>query len=249
MISENFSSVHSATWEINFTQCSPNGELRIVELCNLLQLTAAEHSISGGLSFNDMQAHDQAWVLGKLRLEIDNLPRWREKITITTWIESLEGSQSVRNMEVALDGKRIAGASTLWVVFNTKIRRAQTLALDHGHFEKFVERHSTSKPVGRITVLEEAITISQRTVVLSDLDIVNHVNNIKYLEWCLDSLPVKSVVNRHLTLLEMNFLRELNHGEEVDIKHSSTTNEDAFIIEKGSKASCAIVLNWNRSKD
>jgi acyl-ACP thioesterase len=31
----------------------------------------------------------------------------------------------------------------------------------------------------------------ERKVSLSDLDIVNHVNNVKYLEWCLDLVDLK----------------------------------------------------------
>ncbi len=245
MISENFKSVHSSDWEINFTQCAPNGKLRIVELCNLLQLTAAEHSITGGLSFNDMQSFDQAWVLGKLRLEIELLPKWQQNITITTWIEKLEGSQSLRNMEVFLDGKKIAGASTLWVVFNTILRRAEPLALDHDHFEKFAERHSTAEQVSRISFAKDAELINERSVQLSDLDIVNHVNNIKYLEWCLDALPIEMVLGRKLISLDMNFLRELNHLDNIQINHETQNLEDRFSITRKGKISCGIKLNWS----
>ena len=35
-ISPNFTSVLSKDWEINFTQCTPNGYLKYTDLCNLL---------------------------------------------------------------------------------------------------------------------------------------------------------------------------------------------------------------------
>jgi acyl-CoA thioesterase FadM len=78
-----------------------------VDLCNLLQLTAAEHSILGGLSFNDMQVFHQAWVLSRIRVEVTALPKWQDKVTVKTWIEDLHGARSVRNIEMYLDGKKL----------------------------------------------------------------------------------------------------------------------------------------------
>ncbi|GEP50870.1 acyl-ACP thioesterase [Flavobacterium noncentrifugens] len=244
-VSPDFTSVYSHEWEINFTQCAPNGFLKYVDLCNLLQLTAAEHSILGGLSFNDMQAFDQAWVLSRIRIEVDRLPKWQDKVVVKTWIESLQGSSSIRNIEMYLDGKKIAGATSFWVVFNTKIRKAEALALPHEHYEKFPDVHSTEIPFSRINVLKETYEIGQRKVVLSDLDIVNHVNNTKYLEWCLDALDVKLVLQKEIKTFEMNFLRELNLDDEVQLNVDLVERPEYFSVTKNGKVIFALVLERN----
>ncbi|WP_313807522.1 acyl-[acyl-carrier-protein] thioesterase [Flavobacterium sp.] len=240
-ISPNFTSVYSHESEINFTQCGPNGKLKYVDLCNLLQLTAAEHSILGGLSFFDMQQHHQAWVLSRIRIEIiGDLPQWQDKVVVKTWIENLEGNKSIRNIEMYLNDVKIVGATTFWAVFNTQLRKSEPLALPHEHFEKYPEHHATSKSFSRINVLQETEKITERTVVLSDLDIVNHVNNTKYLEWCLDTLNPKTILKQGFKSLEMNFLRELNFGDAVAI-HCNESNE-FFIITKDDKVCFALVL-------
>jgi acyl-ACP thioesterase len=211
-----------------------------VDLCNLLQLTAAEHSILGGLSFNDMQQHHQAWVLSRIRIEIDSLPRWQDKVTVKTWIENLEGSRSIRNIEMYLNGKKIAGATTYWVVFNTQHRKAEPLALPHEHFEKFGDHKATEHSFSRINILKETEKITERTVVLSDLDIVNHVNNTKYLEWCLDTMNAKTILKQEIKSLEMNFLRELNLNDTVEIH--SDENHGYFSVTKDNKVCFALVL-------
>lgn len=239
-ISSNFTSIYSHEWEINFTQCAPNGYLKYVDLCNLLQLTAAEHSILGGLSFNDMQEHHQAWVLSRIRIEINSLPKWQDKVVVKTWIESLEGNKSIRNIEMHLNGKKIVGATTFWAVFNTQIRKSEPLALPHEHFEKYPEKHATSRGFSRINILQDTNKIADKTVVLSDLDIVNHVNNTKYLEWCLDVLPPKSVLKQQVKTLEMNFLRELNWNDAVEIH--SDESKTFFSVTKDSKTCFALQL-------
>ncbi|MCL9807568.1 thioesterase [Flavobacterium amniphilum] len=241
-ISDNFSSVYSHEWEINFTQCAPNGLLKYVDLCNVLQLTAAEHSILGGLSFNDMQIHHQAWVLSRIRIEIEALPKWMDKVTVKTWIESLEGNKSIRNIEMYLEGKKIVGATTYWAVFNTQLRKSESLALPHEHFEKYPDWKATTISFSRINMLHEGVQkIKDHKVVLSDLDIVNHANNTKYLEWCLDTISPKCILNQSIRSLEMNFLKELNWNDTIEIL--SNTERNFFTITKQDKVCFALLLN------
>ena len=63
----------------------------------------------------------------------------------------------------------------------------------------------------------ETEMVFEKTVVLSDLDIVNHVNNVKYLEWCMDFLDEKLILNKKLESFEMNFLKELSLRDKVII--------------------------------
>ena len=74
-ISPNFTSILEQQQEITFLHCYPNGYLKYTDLCNLLQLTAGRHADLGGISFTDMQAFHQAWVMSRMRLEIKKLQR------------------------------------------------------------------------------------------------------------------------------------------------------------------------------
>ena len=244
-IAPTFSSVYEHEWIVNFTQCAPNGYLNYVNLCNLLQLTAAEHSILGGLSFNDMQKFDQAWVLSRIRVEITALPKWQDTVTTKTWIESLQGGTSIRNIEMYLNGEKIVGATTLWVVLNTKLRKAEALTLPHDHFEKFPDRHATLVPISRINFLRQTKVVAERNVVLSDLDIVNHANNVKYLEWCLDAMDLAPILNQELQSFDMNFLRELNWSDAIEINALKDSKPDFFTISKEGKICFALELGWS----
>lgn len=242
-ITPNFKSIYSQDCEINFMQCTPNGSLRYTELCNLLQLTAAAHSESGGFSFVDMQQFDQAWVLSKMRIEITNLPKWKDVITVKTWINSLENSRSIRAMEVFVNGKKCIGAETFWAVFNTQTRRPEGMALSHDHCEKYPENRATLLPFSKIEIHEQKETIFERKVVLSDLDIVNHVNNVKYMEWCMDLVDEAIIMKPQITDLNMNFLKELSLKDVVQIHKSQVDNKMEFSITKDDKAVFALTFN------
>src|SRR5690606_38375151 len=136
-VSPNFTSVLSKDWEINFTQCTPSGSLKYTDLCNLLQLTAAAHSEVGGISYADMQAFNQAWVLSRMRVEGSDLPRSGDVVSVKTWINSWENARWVRAVEMHVNGKKGVGSESYWAVCNTKTRRPEGLALPYEHYELF----------------------------------------------------------------------------------------------------------------
>jgi acyl-ACP thioesterase len=243
-ISKNFSSVHEQHWTINFLQCGPNGKIRITDFCHLLQLTAHEHSVLGGLSFDDMQVFDQAWVLSNFYLEIEELPKKEETIVIKTWIVSMEGNQSLRALEVWQNDKKISGAITLWVVLNTKIRKPEKLALPFEHFQLFPSKLPTKKPLEKIRVLNEYDTYFTQNVKISDLDLVNHVNNVKYIEWCLDTISLNYLNENSISEIQINFLREMHWNQNFRL-HQKKENRKFYFAISTEKTCCLLNIAFH----
>lgn len=241
-ISPNFTSILHEEKEINFLQCYPNGYLKYTDLCNILQLTAAKHAELGGLSFTDMQVCHQAWVLSRMRIEINRLPKWKDVVTVKTWINSLENSRSIRCLEMYLGEEKIAGCETFWAVFNTDKRKPENLLLPHEHFQKFPDR-ATLETFSKIDFQHEMEIIGKHKVKLSDLDIVNHANSVKYIEWCLDYIDLKIIKNQQIESLEMNYLKELSLGDIAEIKHKIIDNSIIFTISKDERINFGLKIN------
>ncbi|WP_418262665.1 acyl-[acyl-carrier-protein] thioesterase [Flavobacterium faecale] len=242
-LAPNFTSVLHKEFEINFTQCLPSGCLKYTELCNLLQLTAAMHADLGGISFSDMQEFNQAWVLSRMRVEIKSLPQWKDTVTVKTWINTLENSRSVRALEIHLNGEKIIGCETFWAVFNTEKRRPEPLALDHEHFQLFPDLKATEESFSKIVINPEKEEVFGKTVILSDLDIVNHVNHVKYLEWCMDVVDENIILKQKIKSFEMNFMKELSLRDQVVIHENIGEDSIVFSITKEDKNCFALKLN------
>lgn len=238
-ISTNFKSIFEQEHTITFLNCYPNGYLKYTDLCNLLQLTAGKHAELGGISFKDMIPYQQTWVLSRMLVEVKKLPKWNDTVTVKTWINSLENSRSIRCLEMYLNDEKIVGCETLWAIFNTKTRKPDTLAVAHEHFEKFPIK-ATDKNVDRISISGVNEIVFEREVHLSDLDVVNHVNNVKYLEWCLNLVEPNDVLNQQFASFEMNFLKELSLCDLATIKQ----NKNTFTISNNDKISFALQLNY-----
>ena len=243
-ISKDFTSILTKDWEINFLQCYPNGYLKYTDLCNILQLTAGFHAELGGISFSDMQLHHQAWVLSRMRVEIKRLPKWRDVVTVKTWINSLENSRSIRCLELYIGDEKIVGCETFWAVFNTQTRRPENLALPHEHFEKYPHDKATEIQFSKIDTTIDKTFVTEKNILLSDLDIVNHANSVKYLEWCLDYVEPKLILNKGLESFEMNYLKEVSQNETISIEKSNSENPMIFTVSSKGKTCFALQLNW-----
>ncbi|WNM18301.1 acyl-[acyl-carrier-protein] thioesterase [Flavobacterium capsici] len=240
-ISPDFESKLVKDWKINFLQCYPNGYLKYTDLCNILQLTAAKHAELGGLSFNDMQEFHQAWVLSRIRIEINRLPKWKDKITVKTWINSLENSRSIRCIELFQGEEKLVGCETFWVVMNTNTRRPENLGLAHEHFIKYPER-ATLESFSKIDIQHDFKKITEQTVKLSDLDIVNHANSVKYLEWCLNYIDVEAVFFQKIKTIEMNYLKELSLNDAFEISKKTEDNKLIYKVHNSEKTNFALQL-------
>lgn len=241
-LSKDFKSIHHKDWEIYFSQCYPNGALKFPELTNILQLSAAEHADLGGVGFDDLSKYDQSWVMNRMRIEIDELPTFSQDVQVKTWIEELKGFKSLRNFEVSREGKKLIGVSTLWAIFNMKRRRPDSFQFDTSYVEQFPDMHATEIPNQRIALDFEVSDIYEQKVQFSDLDIVNHVNNTKYLEWCINYLEPILILKNKIKTIDFNFIKELSLGDDILIQKGEFDNKIGFKILKGEQICFACVF-------
>lgn len=232
-------------WRLNFTQCYSNGRLKYSELNNMLQVTASEHAEHLGFGYQNMSEANQVWVLSRMLIEIITLPRYTETVVVKTWIQDFTGSRTQRNFEVIQDDRVIIRASSLWVVFNLKTRRAATLSLGTDHMVYHPDRTTIGRDLKKIDGRAHFTILTDYWIRLSDLDIANHANNVKYMEWCFDAISPERVLAGKIRYIAMNFLKELHGGDTVQIGINDTNAEEqTFCIKKAEQLHFLMEINW-----
>lgn len=241
-IAKNFSSIYRKNWDIYFSQCYPNGFLKLPELSNIIQLTASGHADTGGVGFADLSHYNQSWVLNRMRVEIENFPKWNDIVNVKTWIEELKGFKSNRNFDIIVDGIKLIGISTLWAIINTVKRRPEAMQIDTSHVERYPDDHATEISNRKIDLDFDCDESYECTVQFSDLDIVNHVNNTKYLEWCLNHIDPNLILENKIAAVDLNFNRELSLNDQFFIEKRTEEKRILFKIRKDSAICFACVL-------
>lgn len=235
---------YTKTWRVEFNDCYSNGRISYVTLSRYLQDTAGYHAEEGGFGMHEMIANNQSWVLTRFAMEIDKLPKLGDVVTIKSWISFVKGAFSNREYEVFIGDKQIVRATSSWTVINFVKRKVEHLKIDTSSFE-FNTEIAVEKSAERIHLDLDFEKVFSLKVRFSALDMVQHVSNLKYLDWTFDNVDHEKVLKSKLKKITVNYIKELNLDDEVVV--SSHTNGDVQIIkmDKNSDKTCfATELIW-----
>lgn len=218
------------TWNIPSFMVGKNLQASMISVCNILQNTAGLHALHHGLGFEGMQKRGQIWVLNRLKVSIQQFLNWNEQLRLQTWVNSMRGPFSNRHFNLQNEaGEDIGSASTLWVAVNIANRRPVRLVESTLPIQTDkLPACGVSRKLPKITDFDHS---SNYQAQLSDLDMVGHVNNVKYIEWMLNHLA-NIGGDFSPILLEMNFVSETHFGEKVVIKSKRLEEGFACVVLK-----------------
>ena len=179
--------LHTANYEIRAGEVDHRGLLTVPALMQLMQETSLKHVIKLKASVWDMK--DASWVLLSKEITIKKLPAIGDTISIATYPAGVNRIYAYRDFWVYDDqGEVIATASSTWTLLNLSTRKLQAipdkikeLPLPSG-FEPL--QHAPMKI--RFPELEYAE--SPFYIGYYHLDWNNHVNNVHYLKFILESV-------------------------------------------------------------
>ena len=195
---------------------TPHGTASVLALADYFQEAAGHHADALGVSMQDLLAENRAWVLAHFRMQIDRLPDWNEEITIETWPSGLERLFATR--EVIFrggDGEALAQGTSAWLVIDTERRRPVRPP------SALYDIETPDRPAPLDTKLDDLPAPDRIdcerdfTVRYHDLDLNRHVNNVRYLEWALETLPPTVLDERRCTGLALQFEAEATLGDPI----------------------------------
>ncbi|MFS7945044.1 putative oleoyl-[acyl-carrier-protein] hydrolase [Helianthus anomalus] len=193
----------------------------IETLMNHLQETALNHVKSAGLlgdgfgSTPEMCKKNLFWVVTKMQVIVDRYPTWGDVVQVDTWVAP-NGKNGMRRDWLLRDyktGEILTRASSNWVMMNKETRRLSKIPDEvRGEIEHyFVDAPPVVEDDSRkLSKLDESTADYVRDGLIprwSDLDVNQHVNNVKYIGWILESAP--QVVEKYeLARITLEYRRE-----------------------------------------
>jgi acyl-ACP thioesterase len=222
--------IFTKEFQISSYHLNPKKQARLTALASFFQEIAYHHANQLGFGYSDLQKNKTMWVLSRLRIRINRYPVWDEEIKVETWhrgMERLFGMRDFRILDQA--GDVLAVASSAWLIVDMESRRP--VRPDESTLQSSKREASVfGEPLEKITMPDTCDELDVHAVVYSDLDVMGHVNNVKYVEWCIDhALPVGSV-DAEIGEFEINFLHEALPGDQVVICGSVQPGSDAYFI-------------------
>ena len=218
-------------FSISSYDLNPKGQARLTTMANFFQEMAYHHASELGLGYDDMKSRKTTWVLSRMRIHMKRYPVWNERIRLETWPSGAERLFALRDFRV-LDskGEVIGMASTAWLILDIDTHRLIRPKEMMEQFKMIVhDVQMFDKPLDKIVMPGEGRKLMEHRVVFSDLDIVGHVNNVRYMEWCIDAATSADNAAEKICELEINFNHEALFGDLIDISGYASGNESYFV--------------------
>ncbi|XP_021741595.1 palmitoyl-acyl carrier protein thioesterase, chloroplastic-like [Chenopodium quinoa] len=191
-------------------------------LMNHLQETALNHVKSAGLwgdgfgATPEMCKKNLIWVVTRMQVLVDRYPTWGDVVQVDTWVSS-SGKNGMRRDWLFRDcrtGEILTRASSVWVMMNKHTRRLSKMP-DEVRAEigpYFVDTPPVIAEDGRkLQKLDDNSAEYIRTGLTprwNDLDVNQHVNNVKYIGWILESAPQSILETHELSGMTLEYRRE-----------------------------------------
>ncbi len=88
-------------------------------------------------------------------------------------------------------------------------------------------------------------------VVFSDLDMNNHVNAAKYLQWVMDSYSREVLESRQVETVEISFLAEATVDDEIAVQFAEIDGQEICTVRRiaDQKELCRSTVAWRRRED
>lgn len=181
--------------------------------------SATENAKENGFGISMLLAGNITWVLARMSINMINLPLCEQVVSVETWISSISEITTERKMVFYCEGKLIGTASTMWAVLNTSTRKAVELSTVEALKSCVVDRDIKIDDAERVRCTD-AVEVEKRVVKYSDLDMNNHVNSLKYIEWVFDTIPLEQHLNNPFYGMLINYQYEILFGTEASIRMS-----------------------------
>ncbi|KAF3779575.1 Palmitoyl-acyl carrier protein thioesterase [Nymphaea thermarum] len=194
----------------------------IETLMNHLQETSLNHVKRAGLlgdgfgSTPEMSRRGLIWVVTRMQIVVDRYPSWGDIVEVDTWVGS-SGKNGMRRDWCVRDcntGETVARATSVWVMMNKGTRKLSKMPDEvRGEIGPYFFETAPiiDEDGGKLPKLDDTTADGVRTGLMPrwyDLDVNQHVNNVKYINWILESAPISILESYELASMTLEYRRE-----------------------------------------
>ena len=187
--------------------------------------------------------HNVAWILMRVRLEIDKYPVLAEDVTVESWPQETRALYERDNMIRSKDtGETLVRAASTWIIMNLETREIKRDKFFDYQGIKIKTERAILGGVKRLKPMECEELVYEKVMGFSDIDYNNHVNNAKYVDHIMDCFTPEEHKAQEIKALEMHYINEIAAGDTLQIRRKNL-GKGKFYLDGVRKADGLSVIN------
>lgn len=204
------------------------GRLTLSVLGNHLLNCAGQHATDRGFGMARLNEEEHTWVLSRMTIEFEDLPKQYESFEIDTWVESVYRLFTDRNFQLRnKDGHTIGYARTVWAMIGMKSRKPIDLMSLYDGLILSYNYPENPCPIEKPSRIKVTAREPKDSFVAhySDIDINGHVNSIRYIEHVMDLFSLDYLRSHKLYRFEIAYVSESYCGDKLNLFVSKEEDE------------------------
>ena len=223
--------VKEGEYEVHYYETNYRLECKISSIINYFCDIGSKQSEELGVGIEYLTEKRLAYVFYRYDINVKRYTMYGEKIKVRTMAKSFKKFYASRAYEIYDENnEKIVDGEGIFLLINIDKRKAVRIPEDQ-YIAYGVDIENC--PDIKVTKLEKLTKEMDRNnfkVRYGDIDSNMHVNNVKYVEWAIESLPLDIVSNYELKELSVVFEKECRYGTEISASYEIRKNEDGVVI-------------------
>lgn len=243
--------ITQGVYRVHYYEVDYQGRILPTSLINYLQDITWIQSEEVGLGMKKLFAQNYRWVLYQWDIAIDQYPQYNENLLISTCPLAMDKFSAYRKFEVkSQNGQTLATAMSRWALVNgDTIGLARIPPEMAESFGLILGDTSEIPKLNKIKGPQEEHYTFDIVVRYSDIDTNRHVNNGKYIEWAMESIPFEKTSSRSLQGIEVIYKVQGEYGEKLKVVTEVKTDSDILwgehkIVGAENKLKCLLRTKW-----
>jgi medium-chain acyl-[acyl-carrier-protein] hydrolase len=203
-------------FEVRGYDCGYGGPLSAFSLANFIQEASGANAELLGFGMKDMDARHWTWMLSRMDLRVDELPREGERVSVTPWPAELRKLFALRDFEMrGADGRSLARAVYAYLVVDLAARKPLRPASVFGDDPPAVMgAHPVADFAFDVPRAPDSVPAFSQRVWGRHIDHNGHANNAHIVNWLVDASSAEGAPGE-LAALRVEFLAEALQGDEL----------------------------------
>lgn len=216
------------------------GNTKIGALINYFIQIAWQHAEELGWGLEELDKQGYGWVLSRLKLKLNALPKWPGEISIETWPKGLNRLFYIRDaVIIEKDSKPNASITSAWLIIDKKTKRPKLYKPDLEMLSHNQERHAIHEEIQTLKIDGKPVYSVPYKAKYTDIDINQHLTTVKYIDYLFDTYDLEFIKKNTPKELTFNFLKEIKFGTELIMNRYESDNIHFFeLINTQNKTVC-----------
>jgi len=219
------------TYQIRSYEVDCRNRLSVLSMFSFIQEAASKHAAALGVSIQQLLSENFTWLLSRLKIKIVSYPGWNDRIQVSTWPSGTGQLFALRDFEIKNGENRIiAAAVSAWLVIDLKRRRPVRISPFVDRLKPIEGSHILPDKLDKLAALRQNDHKRNFVVRYSDLDINQHANNVRFVEWVVEGVPSAVLMTSVPAEIEINFLAEAFYNDQIQaVCHSLDPDDTEFL--------------------